>query len=79
MARDPQTSPVSPADGGPAPHRPVDPKWWARTEICRVSLMAMAEELAPFGIELLAIKGVYIAYAVAAGSVPIGALALAHI
>jgi hypothetical protein len=38
---------------------------WATGERCRAALLALAAELAPLGIELLAIKGVYVAFVLA--------------
>jgi hypothetical protein len=38
---------------------------WADAERCRTALLALAAELAPHGIELLVIKGVYVAFVVA--------------
>ncbi len=33
---------------------------WAKLEVARAAVMAMARELAPVGVELLIIKGVYL-------------------
>ncbi len=38
---------------------------WAQAERCRASLIALAAEVAPIGVELLVLKGLYIAFAVA--------------
>lgn len=38
---------------------------WARAEHCRESLIALAAELAPHGVEMLVMKGLFIAFATA--------------
>jgi hypothetical protein len=40
---------------------------WAASERCRTALVALAAELTPKGIELLVIKGVYVAFVLADG------------